>query len=364
MNENWLTQYTKWLTTWRERVRAQKEGRVTTKTLETLFTAAELTARPGLPIPFIVEDLYPHDGIGILSGDSGVGKSSFTRWRIKALIRKMPVAGRKVMIDDARILYLSLEEPNHAVIRGLLDVGLSKEELQRVYVIAGDTEFDEFRMLNPCLWLAAQIATHGINVTFIDTAIDFIQIDGLKEMEIVQEALVPLRTLAQMSNTYIELLFHPNRQGEEFGSVRIKGIVDTFQMLRGKEDNYRTLSAMRIHKGKVRRGKELLPSLLTKEGLWTKQDPDVEAILGQEEELKIIKLVQDRPWIKHRDLLTTLGGNWSASTKTLERLTHPAIRKLLRFGNSSRGFYYTTAENKKPPSNGVPSHIIAEWHLR
>jgi AAA domain-containing protein len=336
----WLQEYERWLFGWLKRVMEQRDPRSLSLPKETnpLLTVAEIVKLGPLSHDWLTDNLRARNGLGILSSTDGGGKSSLTPFDIRALLRNEPFAGRSTLVRNPRVLVLSLEETRAQTIERFREADVNGTEFDNIWLTCEDDPYDELRMFNPFVWLARRIADKNINVTKIDTALDFVAFEDLNDYTVVQEALVPLRKLARDSNSYIEVYFHPNKEGEPFGSVRIRAVVDVYMILEGNNTEYRTLSAIKTHKGKApRSGMPLEPITITKDGRWGALTPvEPSKIVDLPLAKRILDFVSGNPSVAKNQICTFIGGRKQECLRMIDQLVRIDAMRMDKKGTGER----------------------------
>lgn len=178
------------------------------RTNTTIFTAAELLARPQLDLPMLAEGLIPQTGISILAGASDLGKSAWLRQlAIHIVTREERFCGFSLNPKHHNVLFLASEDDEAATSAMLHKQCRNNTGLENLR-FTFNTD-DILTTLNNSL------SESKADLVVVDCLLDFFGTKNLNQANEVRDFLNPFKRLAAEFETQICFLHHTSKRSDE-----------------------------------------------------------------------------------------------------------------------------------------------------
>ena len=194
-----------------------------------ILSIGELMDREEREADWLVGDLIPRGGVGLITAKPKVGKSTLARELGLAVAKGRPFLGRKTC--SVSVLYVCLEDRWQHARRHLLAMGACRD----------DAFFASFgtRPDNPAAWLSEAITNLRLGMAIIDPLFRFLSgITDANSYAEISNATDPIISIARRSGCALVLTHHARKSGgldgdEALGSTAIAGTPDTIISLSG-----------------------------------------------------------------------------------------------------------------------------------
>ena len=289
-------------------------------------TLDDLLAEPEEEVAYVWERTLPAGGISICAAKPKVGKSTFVRNLVVAILRGTPFFGRA--ITPGAVVYLCLEEKRAEIAGHFRRMGASGGNL---YIHTGRAPDDALAALT------IAIAEYRPVFAVIDPLSRFVRLNDANAYAEVARAMEPIIDLARTSGCHIVCVHHAGK-GERtggdalLGSTALFGAVDTLLMMK-RRDQVRTIETMQRYGEDM---EETVVYLDSETGIVTMGGDLATMLMGQAQAAVLAAMGNDT--LTEPDIRARVGGNESTTGKALRALVDEG--KVARTGKGKRGDPY------------------------
>ncbi len=289
-------------------------------------TLDDLLAEPEEEVAYVWERTLPAGGISICAAKPKVGKSTFVRNLVVAILRGTPFFGRA--ITSGPVVYLCLEEKRAEIAGHFRRMGASGDNL---YIHTGRAPDDALAALT------VAIAEYRPVLAVIDPLSRFVRLNDANAYAEVARAMEPIIDLARTSGCHIICVHHAGK-GERtggdalLGSTALFGAVDTLLMMK-RRDQVRTIETIQRYGEDM---EETVVYLDSETGIVTPGGDLATMLMGQAQAAVLAAMGNDT--LTEPDIRARVGGNESTTGKALRALVDEG--KVARTGKGKRGDPY------------------------
>ncbi len=289
-------------------------------------TLDDLLAEPEEEVAYVWERTLPAGGISICAAKPKVGKSTFVRNLVVAILRGTPFFGRA--ITQGAVVYLCLEEKRAEIAGHFRRMGASGGNL---YIHTGRAPDDALAALT------VAIAEYRPVLAVIDPLSRFVRLNDANAYAEVARAMEPIIDLARTSGCHIVCVHHAGK-GERtggdalLGSTALFGAVDTLLMMK-RRDQVRTIETMQRYGDDM---EETVVYLDSETGIVT-PGGDLATMLMEQAQAAVLAAMGNDT-LTEPDIRARVGGNESTTGKALRALVDEG--KVARTGKGKRGDPY------------------------
>ncbi len=289
-------------------------------------TLDDLLAEPEEAVAYVWERTLPAGGISICAAKPKVGKSTFVRNLVVAILRGTPFFGRA--ITPGAVVYLCLEEKRAEIAGHFRRMGASGGNL---YIHTGRAPDDALAALT------VAIAEYRPVLAVIDPLSRFVRLNDANAYAEVARAMEPIIDLARTSGCHIVCVHHAGK-GERtggdalLGSTALFGAVDTLLMMK-RRDQVRTIETIQRYGEDM---EETVVYLDSETGIVT-QGGDLATMLIEQAGAAVLAAM-GKATLTEPDIRARVGGNESTTGKALRVLVDEG--KVVRTGKGTRGKPY------------------------
>jgi len=289
-------------------------------------TLDDLLAEPEEKVAYVWERTLPAGGISICAAKPKVGKSTFVRNLVVAILRGTPFFGRA--ITPGAVVYLCLEEKRAEIAGHFRRMGASGGNL---YIHTGRAPDDALAALT------VAIAEYRPVLAVIDPLSRFVRLNDANAYAEVARAMEPIIDLARTSGSHIVCVHHAGK-GERtggdalLGSTALFGAVDTLLMMK-RRDQVRTIETIQRYGEDM---EETVVYLDSETGIVTQGGDLATMLMGQAQAAVLAAMGNDT--LTEPDIRARVGGNESTTGKALRALVDEG--KVARTGKGKRGDPY------------------------
>ncbi len=289
-------------------------------------TLDDLLAEPEEEVAYVWERTLPAGGISICAAKPKVGKSTFVRNLVVAILRGTPFFGRA--ITPGAVVYLCLEEKRAEIAGHFRRMGASGGNL---YIHTGRAPDDALAALT------VAIAEYRPVLAVIDPLSRFVRLNDANAYAEVARAMEPIIDLARTSGCHIVCVHHAGK-GERtggdalLGSTALFGAVDTLLMMK-RRDQVRTIETIQRYGEDM---EETVVYLDTETGIVTPGGDLATMLMGQAQAAVLAAMGNNT--LTEPDIRARVGGNESTTGKALRALVDEG--KVARTSKGKRGDPY------------------------
>ncbi len=303
-------------------------------------TLDDLLAEPEEEVAYVWERTLPAGGISICAAKPKVGKSTFVRNLVVAILRGTPFFGRA--ITSGSVVYLCLEEKRAEIAGHFRRMGASGGNL---YIHTGRAPDDALAALT------VAIAEYRPVLAVIDPLSRFVRLNDANAYAEVARAMEPIIDLARTSGCHIVCVHHAGK-GERtggdalLGSTALFGAVDTLLMMK-RRDQVRTIETIQRYGEDM---EETVVYLDSETGIVTQGGDLATMLIGQAQAAVLAAMGNDT--LTEPDIRARVGGNESTTGKALRALVDDG--KVARTGKGKRGDPYQYRRADASGSGDMP----------
>lgn len=167
------------------------------------------------PINWLIWWLLARGEVGIVSADTGMGKSLLLAALIAAILRGTDWVGREVRA--VRVLVIDEENPLRTILARLKALGIANDQLGNLHycvsqgIRVGDPGWEE--------WLSGELSEWKPDLVLIDTIATATAIEDLNDGSVVADGMQKIRRLAVRHDCGVLLAGHHRKGGESGGQA-------------------------------------------------------------------------------------------------------------------------------------------------
>lgn len=306
-----------------------------------LVKAYDLLSQPKPDYEYVVEDILLTGGLGLMSSQPKVGKTTLLRHLCFAVAMGEDFLGKRTR--KGPVIFLALEEHIYQMQKEFDKLGLSDDT--ELYVHAGPAPADAVEKLVPL------IEKHNPILIVIDTMHKLVKFKDGNQYTEVNLALEPVLSLARKYNCSILLTHHLNKSTESndngrkiLGSTAIQGAFDTLIYIerdgqkRTMEVEYRYQPANPIPRSIVQLNQETARLSIIGESEFKEENLDS----------LVLNLLKDHKSLKQEEIIKRLERQKILVLKALDRLVAEGL--LEKSGNGKKGSPYVFHLKNDVPS--------------